>query len=742
MKKQIQLLGLAILLLIMPFYTLAQKGLLKKANEYYEFFAFSEAIPKYVQVLKKDSSNAEVLIKLADCYRLTNNNQKALETYSKVITFKEATELHKFLYAQALMKAGKYEDAKSFMSTYTLDERGKIFAKSIDEIKRFYKYEKNYKISKTTFNSPKNDFCPAIWKDNSIVFTSSRVRSHLISYKNAWNGDNYDVIYITKKVDGEKYSKPSIFSELIQTRYNDGSASFSKDGNYIYFTRNNIVDNVDIRGTDGKINLQIFQAKLNKYNHFADVKEFFYNSPEYSCAHPSTNANGTILYFSSDMPGGFGGMDLWVSYKKDTTWGKPINLGPKINTAGNEVFPYAFNDKALYFSSNGLDGMGGLDIYKVLLNDEGKPKDKLYNLGAPINSPSDDFGIVFYPEGNSGYYSSNFGNANNDDDIFAFTIVTPVIMELNIKGTITDNQTNKVIPDAKVTLKDEAGTAIGEVLTDEFGNYSLMAEYDKEFNITCQKETYYDATPKSVSTKVDLGISEIIADLTLEKKSDILLIISVLNKKDSKPLDSVKIELLDNLTSKNDVFRTSPKGEYILSLKDKKIGDNLNYAIRLSKNGYVTKNVKFNKSLTSHGDIKISEYLDKLEIGVDLGKLAKLNPIYFDMGKYNIRPDAAEELDKVVKFMKEYSTVVIELGAHTDCRGTANSNLVLSEKRAQASVAYLVSQGIEKDRLSGKGYGESNPVNQCECEGKKVVPCSEVEHQQNRRTEFIVVRFK
>jgi outer membrane protein OmpA-like peptidoglycan-associated protein len=363
-------------------------------------------------------------------------------------------------------------------------------------------------------------------------------------------------------------------------------------------------------------------------------------------------------------------------------------------------------------------------------------------LGAPINSPSDDFGIVFYPEGNSGYYSSNFGNANNDDDIFAFTIVSPIIMELNIKGTITDNQTNKVIPDAKVTLKDETGTAIGEVLTDEFGNYSLMAEYDKEFNITCQKETYYDATPKSVSTKVDLGISEIIADLTLEKKSDILLIISVLNKKDSKPLDSVKIELLDNLTSKNDIFRTSPKGEYILSLKDKKIGDNLNYAIRLSKNGYVTKNVKFNKSLTSHGDIKISEYLDKLEIGVDLGKLAKLNPIYFDMGKYNIRPDAAEELDKVVKFMKEYSTVVIELGAHTDCRGTANSNLVLSEKRAQASVAYLVSQGIEKDRLSGKGYGESNPVNQCECEGKKVVPCSEVEHQQNRRTEFIVVRFK
>ncbi|MDD3875541.1 MAG: carboxypeptidase regulatory-like domain-containing protein [Bacteroidales bacterium] len=741
MKKHIKFLGLALILSVGPFITHAQYRMLKKANDYYNHLAFNEAIPRYMEVLKKDSMNSEALIKLADCYRLINNNPKALETYAKVIGLNEALPLHRFLYAQALMIAGRYEEAKVYMNSYTADDRGRIFSKSIENIWSFYKDAELYHTKKVCFNSSKNDFSPAIWLNNRIVFTSSRTRATMVSYKNAWTGDFYDALYITSLNKRGKFRRARRFNKDIHTRYNVGAASFSTDGKHIYFTRNNIIENEDIRSADGKVNLKIFQATLDKYNQFGNTREFFYNSAEYNCAHPAINTTENILYFSSDMPGGYGGMDIWMSKKTDTTWSQPVNLGSKINTAGNEVFPYNFNDKSLYFSSNGLDGMGGLDIYKVDIYENGIPHETVVNIGAPINSPFDDFGIVFNTDGESGYYSSNFGNINNDDDIYEFTVLKP---ETNIKiqGTVTDNQTREVISEAKVILKDLSGSVIDEVFTDVNGNYSITAAYGKDYTILCQKDKYSDAMPKSVSTSVNEEITEIRVNLGLEKKTFVRLVVSVTDSQNNDPIENVKIEILNNKTNLIEIFSTSANGNHIIELPDVNVGDSLNYKISLSKDGYISKVIDWMYFIAQIQDISLNEKLNKAQLGTSLDDVIVLNPIYFDLDKHNIRPDAAIELDKVVAFMMQNPTISIELGSHTDCRATAAYNLTLSEKRAKSSVDYIVSKGISRNRLKAKGWGETMLNNHCACEGDIPDPCTEEEHAKNRRTEFLIYRIQ
>jgi outer membrane protein OmpA-like peptidoglycan-associated protein len=174
------------------------------------------------------------------------------------------------------------------------------------------------------------------------------------------------------------------------------------------------------------------------------------------------------------------------------------------------------------------------------------------------------------------------------------------------------------------------------------------------------------------------------------------------------------------------------------------VGDELSYIVKLEKEGYITKVQPVDITIVKEGFILLHEYLNtkmyKIKVGTDIGKIIDLKPIYFDLGKWNIRPDAAVELDKIVQVMKENPHMVIELGSHTDCRGSANSNLLLSDKRAKSSAAYIISKGIDKTRIYGKGYGESKLVNNCACEGPKPSPCSEEQHAQNRRTEFKIVR--
>ncbi len=713
----------------------AQEGTIVAADKLYDSKSYADAILKYEKVIKKDSNNVFVLARLGDCYRLTNNNTGQLFCYGKLVEKGTASADQKFYYGKALMGVGRYDDAKKIMEEYSSDDRGKVISKGLANMTAFSKNEDAYKVDTVTFNSTENDFSPIMITSEKIVFTSSRSKSAWISRKHGWTNNNYYNIYVTEKSEGF-YSKPTLFMKDLKSKYNSGPICFSKDGNTVYFSRNS-ADKKTGKSTDGNFKLKIFKAALN-IDCFEKVDELPFNNVEYNCAHPALSADGNSLYFASDMPGSLGGMDIWVcKLGADGVWGVPQNVGGSVNTKGNDMFPFITANNLLYFASDGHEGLGGLDIFEVKIKD-GKPG-KVYNMGKPINSPADDFGITFSEEGKTGFLSSNRSRGGLDDDIFKFDVLRDVKRGKILNLVVKDKDTYLPMEFVRLQINNET------VTTNDKGEYQLILEEDANYTYTASKDKYFD-TKDSASTK-SFPEDEISRNILMEKDPNLSLLAFILDAKSNQALSDVKISIKDmTAATAFDTYTTNATGDYRKPLKGKKIGDKLNFQIMLEKPGYVTKTLNFTHDITKEGEIKLNEVLNltigKIEVGMDLAKMIDMKPIYFDLGKSKIRPDAAIELDKVVAAMKEYPNMIIELGAHTDCRSAAAANMKLSTARAKASAAYIISKKIDKTRITGKGYGESKLLNTCACEGTIKPNCPEEEHAKNRRTEFIIVKLK
>ncbi len=326
-----------------------------------------------------------------------------------------------------------------------------------------------------------------------------------------------------------------------------------------------------------------------------------------------------------------------------------------------------------------------------------------------------------------------------DDDIYNFQILRDVKRGKEIKIATRDKATNDSIPNTVVKFGSEY------VTTNEKGEIAVVVEDDTNYGLSVEKEDYFKVED-SVSTKTSPD-ETFTKTLLLEKDPKLALVALVTDAKTNAPLDGVKMTI-NELPGKEafDTYTTAATGDYRKPLKGKKIGDKISYSIVLEKEKYLTKTLTFIYDIKKPGDININESLElklgKVEVGMDLAKMIDIKPIYFDLGKFAIKKDAAVELDKVVAVMKEYPNMSIELGSHTDCRGAAKANIGLSDKRAKASAAYIVKAGIVKTRIVGKGFGESKLLNGCKCEGKVVSTCSEDEHGKNRRTEFIITKLK
>ena len=714
----------------------AQDGLVK-ANKLYDAKAYSEAIPKYEKLLKKDSNNAIVLSKLGDCYRLTNNASGQVLCYGKLAEAGKAETIQKLYLGQAYMALGRYEEARKYMEDFQDDDRGKIFSKSIANLIAFSKNADAYRIDSCTFNSTENDFAPTFFQDGMLVFTSSRKKTSWINRKHGWTGNNYYNLYTTERGSDGKYWKPEKFMRDLESKYNDGPICFSSDKHTVYFTRNNVSKkNMSVEGT---YKLKIFEANLN-IDGFEMVKELPFNSNQYNCAHPSLSPDGKTMYFVSDMGGGQGGLDIWYSKMgSDGAWGTPVNMGEKVNTKGHEMFPYAATNNLLYFSSNGLEGLGGLDIYEVKIKEDGSVG-KVYNMGVPMNSSSDDFGMVFLDDAmRSGFLSSNRKRHGQDDDIYAFGVVREVKRGKDVKLITKDKDSSTVIPYAKIKINNDS------ITTNEKGEYTYFIEEDGYYNLEASKEKYFDGVD-SLSARMS-DKDEFEKTVLLEKDPDISLLAFILDAKTKEALGDVKITIKNMSTNSDfDSYNTTAAGDYRKPMPSARIGDKLSLQIKLEKKGYITKTIDFNHTVTKPGEVKLHELLDmnigRAMVGLDLAKLINLKPIYFDLGKSKITPVAAAELNKVVAVMKEYPGMTIELGAHTDCRAAAKANLSLSMARAKASAGYIASKGIPRARITGKGYGESKLLNGCACEGKLVSNCTEEDHAFNRRTEFIITKYR
>ena len=717
---------------------LAQEGLVMAANKLYDAKSYADAIPKYERVIKKDSNNTVVLGKLGDCYRLTNNTKGQVLCYGKLVEKGNADATQKLYYGQALMALGRYEEAKKSFSEYSADERGTTYVKALNNLQVFSKNSDAYKVDTVSFNSAENDFSPAYFAQGKIVFTSSRAKTQWINRKHGWTNNNYYGVYTTEKGSDGKYLKPTKFMRDLQSKYNDGPICFSQDKTTVYFTRNTSGGKTG-KSSDGNFKLKIFEAKLN-IDGFEKVTELSFNSLEYNCAHPAVSLDGKTLYFTSDMPGGFGGLDIWYSkLGDDGKWSTPLNMGEKINTKGNEMFPYVAFNGLFYFSSNAQEGLGGLDIYEAKIKTDGTVG-KIYNMGIPVNSSADDFGIIFSDDMKSGYLSSNRKNGNMDDDIYSFSVLRDVKRgkDVIIKAVEKGNE-SVVIPNAKIKFNSDSAVA------NDKGEVTIFIEEDTQYALVAKADKYFEATDE-LSTKSS-DQDEFTKTIALEKDPDLSLLAFVLDSKTNQSIEGVKVEIKDAVNGVLfDAANTTATGEYRKPLIGKKIGDKISFKISLEKQGYLPKTVSFDYSISKPGEIRLKELLNmtigKVEVGGDLAKMIDMKPIYFDLGKSKIRPDAAIELDKVVKIMKEYPGMTVELGAHTDCRSAAAANMKLSTARAKASATYIASKGIPRERITGKGFGESKLLNGCACEGKLVSNCTEEDHARNRRTEFIITKLK
>lgn len=705
----------------------AQSYLVKKADQLYANKAFAEAIPQYEKILGKDSTNANAIVKIADCYRLTNNNSKTVYYLAKAVQLKDAKPLLTYYYAEALMKTGNYSLAKTYFGLYNLDERGQTMIRAIDHLNDFYEDSASYVIAKAGCNTVDNDFCPLIYKTTNLVFVSSRPRLQIVKYIHSWTDKNYYSLYIQTGIDTSALNQPVLFAENVQTRFNDGPICFDPNSGNLFITRNNLSKHKAIRSADGEVKLNLYQAKFDSVKkEYVNIRNFPYNSNNYNCAHPALNPDGTILYFSSDMPGTLGGMDIWMCHKNADSWSTPENLGNRVNTAGNEVFPYVYDENTLYFSSNGLEGIGGLDIYSVKKQKDGKTIGAPSNIGVPLNSRTDDFGICFFPGGEKGFFSSNRANNDLNDDIYSFTYSKPA--NLKYKINVRDSKSMELLA-SDLVLTDETTGEI-KTLTSANGKYTL--------DLSPQHKYHVSASATAHLTKENINIIDVVSQsdpffVNLAPEENCTISGYVYESgNNTLAIDSARFVIKNGKGEKvcSDLY-SGTDGQFLSCI----VKPDQAYIISVKKSRYFANSLVIPQ--VPFTGLKMEIALNPIIIG----KAIQIENVHFDVNKSEIRPDAAIELDKIVKLMNENPEIIIELSSHTDCRGSDAFNMKLSDRRAKSSAAYIIAKGISSDRISGKGYGERQLLNNCGCEGKVISNCSEEEHQKNRRTEFKVTGF-
>ncbi len=711
------------MIILIPVFCQAQMHL-KKANRFYDNLAFAEAAPEYEKALKSDSTNSDAIFRIAHCYRLINNMKEAEKWYAKAVQLKQARPSHIIYYTEALMSNGKYSDAEYWIMKYRevagADSRTDKIVESLQNIGWLIQDSLNFVINKLSINSENADCAPVIY-NNGIVFSSSRKRGEIIQRVHEWTDLPFFTLYYSKG-KGDKLAEPELFASSITTKFNNATLCFNKKGDELYITRNNITEGDIKRSDSGVVKLNIYHF-MKSGTKWVDESSFQYNSDQFNCAHPCLSPDGSKLFFASDMPGGFGGLDLYVCSKKGNGWEKPENLGPNINTSGNDCFPFVDDKDGLFYATNGRGGLGGHDIFYCAKSFDGYSEPE--NLGYPINSPADDFGWAQNETGSSGYFSSNREGRGQNDDIYSFNRAS---YPLNL--LVIDSKTKMPLTASRVKVM-ESGRQKRILTTSEDGSLYMFITPGKNYSFITEKEKYAtDSTGLESKSLTMASLNNL--SIPLRKEVTNVFVEGKLynSSSDKKAIANAKVILTDKETGKEISTVSGEDGSYKFeNLKldsryslEAKMKDGVSYPIEISVDDIAD-------NRTVNRDIVINNIMD----------VVKIESILYDLDKYNVRPDAAKILDMLVDMMKSNAGMKIEIRSHTDCRLDDNYNMKLSERRAKSVVAYLTRNGISSKRLVAKGYGETMLINHCECEGGNITPCSEEEQQVNRRTEFKIL---
>jgi outer membrane protein OmpA-like peptidoglycan-associated protein len=730
------------------------------ANKLYDNLGYKVSINQFE---KKDDLSVEQMAKIANSHRLNHETVEAEMWYERVVQGSKEP-IHYLHYAQALQSNKKYDIAKKYFAKYnsiadnsTASNGQKYKTVLVTDVSDIEIMDVTIKNEKS-LNSDKLDFSPSYFKDG-IVFISNREaykNANKNAFKDIWTNDNFMSIFYAPISNEDNFKDVEVFALDLTTRYHEGPVSFNEAGDKIFFTRNDYLKGKKNTSEDGVLKLEVYTAS-KVGDTWSKPKSLSFNQHEYDETHPSISRDGNTLYFASNRPGGMGGMDIYKSELKGGVWGEPVNLGPEVNTSENEMFPYIHADNTLYFASNGLPGLGGLDIFSTKSTNNSKWM-KAKNIGAPFNSSKDDFGYICNDDMTEGYLTSARDGGLGKDDIYSFEREAP-LSEMMI--CVFEEDTGERITNATVEMSEKNGNSAmssSSFVTDENGVTIVKYKPNVEYNIVASKDGYEfaeDELARFISSNND--------DTCIPMKaiSCANLFGMVKNDMTGEIIPNASVIMLNSCTGEEMVFTTNSDGKFDTSCIDK----NCVYNIVHKKSGYqqVKKLRKVDLSdwenkTTLNVDLVLSPMVadDKSIVSTTISSPSsttytsnspdvskdydrrsgiEIKNIFYDFNKSYIRSDASEELDKIVTLMQENPSISIELGSHTDSRGKSSYNQSLSQKRADKAVNYLVSKGINRSRLIAKGYGEQQIKNQC----ANFVVCTEEEHQYNRRTEIKII---
>ena len=687
-------------------------------------------------------------------------------------------------YAQALASNGKYRESQEAYDKYgklqDSDKRPTVFSKLYRDVSALTRNAGSYSVEFLDMNTRKAEFSPVLYK-GGLVFVSANNEGNGVKRIFNWNTTPFlDLYYLpdVQTLSGTKaatlggsktkrrkkvrtqlirplgrddftastandsrtigfyggtnislgyeevpISESDRFSQTLNTKYHEGPATFSKDGTRVIFTRNNYSNGRYGKSSDGINKLKLYTATQTN-GFWTEAEELPFNSNEFSTGHPALSKDDKLLYFSSDRPGGFGGTDIYVSAWANGGWGEPVNLGKEVNSKGNELFPFVDEKNNLYVASDGHPGLGALDMFYAQLSDDGKQAKSVRNLGEPLNSPQDDFGIVTDADRKTGYFSSNRKRGGDDDDVYRFTRQGSMYPCRELTVIVFDADSKEPLANTTLAVDNPANDKQKQLTTDAKGQVQLCLNADSEFKFSATREGYL-ANKVGFSNK-DLADDEpsrleiALSKPREEPKVPTTLRGRVSTQTGKKPIAGVKVVLINECDGSSQETKTETDGTYSFTVQA-----GCDYSIEAMKDNMGTAGSRVAKDGTGSPDMTMFKK----------GDVMKIDNIYYDMNKATVRPDAAVELDKVVALMTKYRTMKIEMRSHTDSRSSAMYNKTLSGSRAKSAVDYLKGKGISPKRMIAKGYGESALLNKC----KDGVKCSEEQHQQNRRTEIKIL---
>lgn len=681
-------------------------SLRERADWHFQKSQYAQAANLYLNAYKKDTTQFDLAVNIAESHYRINEYKQAEEWYRKGVKSDRIEPDIWMNYAQTLIINKKYEEAKVWLRLYnghvSEDLRAVKKLATIDNIHAHFEDSSYVKISLLNINTKNVEFGPAYFK-HGIVFLSDR---HSSSINNAmeWNVEDYINIYYTEEREDGSMQSPTEFHSGLNSNFHEGPMVFFRD-DQIIFTR------TGVQNKKTKVShLELYSASYHAdRDDWIDVSPLPFNNENYSVGHPAITSDGNTLVFSSNKPGGFGGTDLYVSTRVDGQWTEAQNLGPIINSEGQEMFPYFVNSDEMVFASDGHGGLGDLDMFRINFSDSSNLT--IENLGYPYNSSSADFGYVSNATGTSGYFTSNRLHGGLDDDIYKF-----VTKWSRVKGLVVDKEGNTPLEQIKVELIVD-----GEVKETKYSDSTGMVDFisfPKEDVILEARSDGFMPIARMLSLKGSDAGKTLHFELLMEKMPK--------PEKEEKPKDDyAKLMELYNkqkamIQVNGSVFEYREIGNYQYLV-------NADEKILLSKDAPDTElpiEERAKNAVESNGMVMEESYFIK--------------NIYFDLNSTKISDKAKIELDKVVRIMTVDQKIAFEIISYTDSRGRMSYNDELAFRRSQEVARYLLAHDITGSRLILENYGEQGLLNDCDDSRE----CDEIYHAVNRRSEFKLIMRK